>query len=55
MVETEVEIDVELEPEPGPEALTELLVLAKRDCFVGSSLTVEPSYRWTVNGRAAAS
>ncbi len=55
MVETEVEIDVELEPEPGPEALTELLVLAKRDCFVGSSLTVEPSYRWTVNGREAAS
>ena len=24
---------------------------AERDCFVGASLTVKPSYRWTVNGR----
>jgi organic hydroperoxide reductase OsmC/OhrA len=54
MVKTEVELDVELEPEPEPAALTELLGLAKRDCFVGSSLTAEPSYRWTVNGKAAA-
>jgi uncharacterized OsmC-like protein len=54
MVKTEVEIDVELEPELEAAALTELLVLAERDCFVGSSLTAEPSYRWTVNGKAAA-
>jgi len=54
LVATEVEIDVELEPEPEPAALTELLVLAKRDCFVGSSLTAKPTYRWVVNGRAIA-
>ena len=51
MVETEVELTVELEPELEPSALTELLALAERDCFVGSSLTVTPRYRWTVNGR----
>jgi uncharacterized OsmC-like protein len=50
LVETEVELRVEVEPEPAPEALAELLALAERDCFVGSSLTAEPSYRWTVNG-----
>lgn len=50
LVETEVELTVELEPEP--EQLAELLAAAKRDCFVGSSLTAEPSYRWIVNGRA---
>jgi hypothetical protein len=49
LVETEVELAVELEPEP--EVLAELLALAERDCFVGSSLTAKPSYRWTVNGR----
>ena len=38
-------------PEPEPDALAELLALAERDCFVGSSLTAKPSYRWVVNGR----
>lgn len=52
IVETEVELAVELDPEPNPEALSELLALAERDCFVGSSLTAKPDYRWTVNGRA---
>jgi len=51
MVETEVELAVEVEPEPEPEALAELLALAERDCFVGSSLTAKPSYRWAVNDR----
>ena len=51
LVETEVELAVELEPQPEPEALAELLALAERDCFVGSSLTAKPSYRWIVNGR----
>jgi uncharacterized OsmC-like protein len=55
LVETEVEIAVEIAPEPEPAALTELLGLAERDCFVGSSLTASPSYRWAVNGRAIAS
>jgi organic hydroperoxide reductase OsmC/OhrA len=51
LVETEVELAVELEPQPEPEALAELLALAERDCFVGSSLTAKPSYMWIVNGR----
>jgi organic hydroperoxide reductase OsmC/OhrA len=55
MVETEVELAVEISPEPEPGALAELLGLAERDCFVGSSLTARPSYRWTVNGRTIAS
>jgi uncharacterized OsmC-like protein len=51
LVETEVDLAVEVAPEPAPEALSGLLALAERDCFVGSSLTAKPSYRWTVNGR----
>jgi uncharacterized OsmC-like protein len=50
LVETDVELVLELVPEP--DALEELLALAERDCFVGSSLTAKPSYRWVVNGRA---
>jgi uncharacterized OsmC-like protein len=53
IVETEVGLAVELDPEPDPKALSELLALAERDCFVGSSLTAKPSYRWNVNGLAA--
>jgi organic hydroperoxide reductase OsmC/OhrA len=49
MVETEVELRVELEPQPEANALSDLLGLAERDCFVGSSLTAKPDYRWTVN------
>jgi uncharacterized OsmC-like protein len=51
MVETEVELVVAVEPEPTPYELAKLLELAERDCFVGSSLTAKPSYRWVVNGR----
>jgi len=51
IVDTDLELEVEIEPEPEPDALVELLALAERDCFIGSSLTAEPSYRWTVNGR----
>ncbi len=54
MVDTEVELVVELVPEPESNGLSELLGLAERDCFVGSSLTAGPSYRWTVNGRTIA-
>jgi len=53
LVETHVELVVELDPEP--EALAELLALAERDCFVGSSLTAKPQYRWVVNGRTTGS
>jgi organic hydroperoxide reductase OsmC/OhrA len=52
VVESELELVVEIEPEPADEKLAELLALAERDCFIGSSLTAAPSYRWTVNGRA---
>ena len=55
LVETEVELAVELEPEPERDTLSELLSLAERDCFVGSSLTAKPSYRWVVNGRTIGS
>jgi uncharacterized OsmC-like protein len=51
-VDLEVGIDLELEPEPPPDDLAALLAKAERDCFVGASLTVEPEYRWRVNGRA---
>jgi len=51
IVEADVELEVEIEPEPEPGALVELLALAERDCFIGSSLTAAPSYRWIVNGR----
>jgi uncharacterized OsmC-like protein len=54
LVETELELGVELDPEPEPAALADLLELAERGCFVGSSLTAKPTYRWAVNGRALA-
>jgi organic hydroperoxide reductase OsmC/OhrA len=48
--EVECGLDVELHPAPDSEALEELLDLAERDCFVGSSLTAKPRYEWRVNG-----
>ncbi|MGH3071547.1 MAG: OsmC family protein [Gaiellaceae bacterium] len=47
-VRIKVELDVTLEPKP--QNVAELLSKAERDCFVGSSLTAKPRYRWTVNG-----
>jgi organic hydroperoxide reductase OsmC/OhrA len=47
-VEIGLELDVTLEP--PPDDVRELLARAERDCFVGASLTIEPDYRWTVNG-----
>jgi uncharacterized OsmC-like protein len=52
LVDTEADLTVEIAPELDPAALADLLALAERDCFVGSSLTAEPRYRWVVNGRA---
>ena len=54
VVEAELELAVEIEPEPDPDPLAQLLRLAERDCFVGSSLIAEPSYRWVVNGHTIA-
>jgi organic hydroperoxide reductase OsmC/OhrA len=47
VVETEVTLDVTLEPKPGEDELADLLGKAERDCFIGASLTVKPTYRWT--------
>jgi uncharacterized OsmC-like protein len=52
LVETHVELAVEVARDPEPSALADLLALAERDCFVGSSLTAKPSYEWIVNGHA---
>jgi len=46
-VDCEVELDVRLSPQPGEDELAELLAKAERDCFIGASLTVKPSNRWT--------
>ena len=48
-VEIECDLDVELDSDDGEE-ITRLLALGERDCFVGSSLTAKPRYRWRVNG-----
>jgi organic hydroperoxide reductase OsmC/OhrA len=47
-VQIEAEMHASLSPQPEPEALAELLAKAERDCFVGASLTVKPTYRWIV-------
>jgi uncharacterized OsmC-like protein len=46
--EIDVALDIGLEPQLGETELAELLQKAERDCFVGASLTVKPSYSWTV-------
>jgi organic hydroperoxide reductase OsmC/OhrA len=48
VAELDVVIDVGLEPQPGEAELVELVEKAERDCFIGASLTVKPSYRWSV-------
>jgi organic hydroperoxide reductase OsmC/OhrA len=45
----EVDVRIEAELEPAPESLDDLLAKAERDCFIGASLTVKPSYDWVVN------
>ena len=47
IAELEVDLELVLEPMPGEDELAELLAKAARDCFIGSSLTVKPVYRWT--------
>jgi organic hydroperoxide reductase OsmC/OhrA len=46
--EIDVALDVGLVPQPGEAELAELLEKAERDCFVGASLTIKPSYSWNV-------
>jgi organic hydroperoxide reductase OsmC/OhrA len=52
-VEITADLRATLSPRPDREALDELLAKAERDCFVGASLTVKPTYRWDVTGSAA--
>lgn len=51
LVEVDVAIDVQLDT--VPEEIGEVISNGERDCFVGASLTVKPSYRWFVNGEEA--
>jgi uncharacterized OsmC-like protein len=49
-VAIDVVVDVSLEPDQTPEALRDLLERGERDCFVGASLTPQPTYSWRVEG-----
>lgn len=49
-VEIDAALDVTVTPPPAPDDLRDLLVKAERDCFIGASLAVKPTYRWRVNG-----
>jgi len=44
-----VELSVKLVPQLGEAELAELLAKAERDCFIGASLTVKPTYAWSVD------
>ena len=46
----DVDLSVAFDPLPTASEVAELLAKAERDCFVGASLTVAPSYHWTVDG-----
>lgn len=50
-VEIRVAATVTLDPEPDDAGVEALLAKGERDCFVGASLSLEPVYTWTVNGR----
>lgn len=47
-VEVAVEAEAAFDPRPDEAVVAELLAKAERDCFIGASLTVEPTYSWTV-------
>ncbi len=53
-----VQIDVAVQVTVAGSALLdsvrEVIVKGERDCFVGASLTVAPTYHWTVNGEELA-
>ena len=54
-VEVTCRLEVQLDPVPEDADLRELLRLAERGCFIGSSLTASPRYEWNVNGQRASS
>ena len=47
-VEIVVEADVAFEPRPDDATVADLLMRGERDCFVGASLTAQPTYAWRV-------
>jgi organic hydroperoxide reductase OsmC/OhrA len=49
-VEIAFESRITIESPPDADELRTLLTSAERDCFVGASLTVSPTYQWVVNG-----
>jgi organic hydroperoxide reductase OsmC/OhrA len=53
-VEVDVELEVALDPPLAGEELRALIAKAENGCFVGSSLTARPRYRWTVDGEEIA-
>jgi organic hydroperoxide reductase OsmC/OhrA len=46
VTELTVALALKLEPQPGDAELAELLAKAERDCFIGASLTLKPTYVW---------
>jgi organic hydroperoxide reductase OsmC/OhrA len=49
VAEVVIALDVGLVPQPGEGELVELLQKAERDCFIGASLTVKPTYVWNAS------
>jgi uncharacterized OsmC-like protein len=47
-VEIAVEADVSFDPKPDDDTVADLLDKGERDCFVGASLTANPTYEWRV-------
>lgn len=47
-VDVAFEGDVTFDPKPDEAGVAALLAKAERDCFVGASLTAEPTYTWRV-------
>ena len=50
----DVECDFDVTLDPSPDDTRDLLTAAERGCFIGSSLTAKPRYRWRVNGELVA-
>lgn len=46
----EIGVQLEVELETVPDGVRDVIAKGEQDCFVGASLTVKPTYRWTVNG-----
>lgn len=48
LIEATVTIGVALDADA--DGIGEVIAKGERDCFVGASLAVKPSYRWAING-----